>query len=107
MSAMQELRETRRVLEAECQKRQEQESTNRRLAVNAWLSPVDSVSDHDDALAVQQGDSDSGRWLLQQDLVREWSNPNSRSEPLLWINGKPGAGMTFGYLSQPLFTNIE
>jgi hypothetical protein len=90
---MDELHKTRRILEAECKIRQAEDAKLQHLAVVSWLSAADSASDHEDSLAVQEKDPDSGRWLLEQHLIKDWVNLHRSSEPVLWINGKPGAGM--------------
>ncbi|OJD34180.1 zinc finger protein [Diplodia corticola] len=92
--ATQELREMRRSLEAQWQQTQNEEAERRKRAVTRWLSVEDITIDHDDALAVLEKNPQSGSWLFQQDLIRDWLDPQSFAEPLLWINGKPGAGKT-------------
>lgn len=92
MKAMKELHEARQTLEDECKNRRDEASKHRRLAVVSWLSPADSLSDHEDIFEIHQRDPENGLWLFQQPLVRDWVDPSSLSAPLLWINGKPGAG---------------
>ncbi|KAF2815322.1 uncharacterized protein BDZ99DRAFT_516056 [Mytilinidion resinicola] len=94
IKAMEELHETRRVLDDECKRRQDEDGKHRQLAVVSWLSAADSASDHEDAFAVHEDEPDSGSWLFQHDSTKDWIDPYSSSEPLLWINGKPGAGKT-------------
>ncbi|KAF2492844.1 ankyrin [Lophium mytilinum] len=94
IKAMEELHETRRVLDDECKRRQDEDSKRRQLAVISWLSAADSASDHEDAFAVHEDEPNSGLWLFQHNSVKDWIDPYSLSEPLLWINGNPGAGKT-------------
>lgn len=94
MRAINELQQTRRIFEAECQRSQDEEAKKRQRAVIAWLSAADSATDHEDALAVQGNDPESGRWLFQQNSIKSWVDLHSLAEPLLWIKGKPGAGKT-------------
>jgi len=95
MKAMKELHEARSVLDDECKRRQEEDANRRQLAVVSWLSAADSASDHEHALAVHENEPRSGQWLFQQNAVKDWMDSGLSSEPLLWINGKPGAGTIF------------
>jgi hypothetical protein len=48
------------------------------------------------AASEQRKESQSGRWLLQNDDFQAWCNvTNAGSNPLLYINGIPGAGIGF------------
>ncbi|KAF2686439.1 ankyrin [Lentithecium fluviatile CBS 122367] len=91
MKAMAELHETRRLLEEENRRKLDEDTKLRQLAVTNWLRAADSTSDHQDALSVQENNSDSGLWLFKQNTIRDWVDQNPSTEPLLWINGRPGA----------------
>lgn len=91
--AIEELQKMRRALEDEFTRSQEEEVKKRQRTVVTWLSAADSTSDHDDSLAAQESLTDSGKWLLKQDLIRDWIVISPVVEPWLWISGKPGAGM--------------
>ncbi|ORY19419.1 hypothetical protein BCR34DRAFT_128195 [Clohesyomyces aquaticus] len=94
MKSMTELYEIRRMLEEECTKRQEEEAKSRHLAVINWLCAADSVSDHEEAISVQENNADSGIWFFEQETIRDWIDQSPSAEPVLWINGRPGAGKT-------------
>jgi hypothetical protein len=48
------------------------------------------------AASEQRKESQSGRWVLQKDDFQAWCNvTNAGSNPLLYINGIPGAGIGF------------
>lgn len=98
MKVVNEIHETRRILEEECRKRQDEERGRQQLAVISWLSAADSSGDHEHALSVYEDDLQSGQWLFQEDAIKNWVDRTSSSEPLLWINGKPGAGEAFSNL---------
>ena len=89
---MQELHEARRASDVECESRKAEDEFRRQHAVVAWLSAADSANDHEDALSVHENGPESGAWLFQQDIIKDWIDECSVSEPRLWINGKPGAG---------------
>jgi len=65
------------------------------IVLRSWLSAASSDVDQENAAKVREDYPNTGRWLLKQDLVRSWCDPRSSSIPLLWLNGKPGAGMDF------------
>lgn len=95
MKAMKELHEARSVLDDECKRRQEEDANRRQLAVVSWLAAAGGVGGHEYALAVHENEPRSGQWLFQQDTIKDWMDACLSSEPLLWINGKPGAGTAF------------
>jgi hypothetical protein len=99
---MKELHDGRRVLDAECKRRQAEDEHHRRLAVISWLSAADSASDHEEALEVQEEEPESGQWIFQEVIVKEWIGSYSPSETILWVNGRPGAGRGF----QPIFLSL-
>ena len=45
------------------------------------------------AASEQRRNSRSGDWILRDDMFREWADPHASKNPLLYINGIPGAGM--------------
>lgn len=71
-----------------------QTELNRQSAVANWLAQADSESDQRVAASVRQENSGSGRWLLEQQQMKRWLDPKYTLLPLLWINGRPGAGKT-------------
>lgn len=93
LRAIDELLETRRAIEDRCKNTEVADAEKRKREAAAWLSAADSTADHDDALSVFENDPGSGSWLFRQNLVEKWLDPQSLVDPLLWINGKPGAGI--------------
>ncbi|KAK4166950.1 hypothetical protein QBC43DRAFT_312675 [Cladorrhinum sp. PSN259] len=66
--------------------------TRRRTAALQWLSvaPLEAIHErHVQAMAINPN---SGNWLLNDSRFRKWFDPKYCSTPLLWLNGKPGAG---------------
>lgn len=78
----------------EFEKIEQQAEQNRRIAIANWLSAADSNSDYRAAASIRYETPNSGQWMLQQDLMKRWLDPKYPLQPLLWINGKPGAGKT-------------
>ena len=62
-------------------------------AVKLSLSP--HLYDVDLERIRQKSHQDTGQWLDNEVEFRRWFNPNDRLAQLLWLEGIPGAGMTF------------
>jgi hypothetical protein len=88
-----EIQRARTAAEAHVRALQEAELKNMQVVLRSWLSAASSDMDQENAAKVRGDYPNTGRWLLTKDLVRSWCEPNSSSIPLLWLNGKPGAGM--------------
>ena len=58
------------------------------------INPPNCYADQN-AASEQRKASQSGEWILQNEHLRAWRNVNADSNPLLYINGIPGAGMDF------------
>ena len=67
--------------------------SRRRRAVLQWLSPPNYQSIHEKNLETLSCYPGSGLWLLDDHRFQKWFHPLYCSSPLLWLNGKPGAGM--------------
>jgi ankyrin repeat protein len=94
MKLMEELYETRRAVDEDCKRQREKDENRRRDAAFSWLSAADSATDHEDALVIHEEGVASGEWLFRQDTIKDWMDPHSLPEPILWITGRPGAGKT-------------
>ena len=55
-----------------------------------WLCPPDAQARHEDAARARHGLS--GQWLLNYPRFTKWFSFDYCAEPLLWLNGIPGAG---------------
>ncbi|KAI1339051.1 hypothetical protein F5Y15DRAFT_416361 [Xylariaceae sp. FL0016] len=72
-----------------------QEFINRRWPdVRQWLSPYDSNLEQISCIKEKENFPQSGQWLLNDDLFKKWYGPLYCVNPLLWLNGIPGAGKT-------------
>ena len=68
------------------------EERRRNMAVFQWLSSPDVQAAHERCLEARAWNPKSGHWVLADTSFQEWVDPLFCSTPLLWINGKPGAG---------------
>lgn len=68
------------------------EERRRKTAVLQWLSSPDVQSAHERCLEARAWSPTSSHWILADSCFQEWVDPLFCSTPLLWINGKPGAG---------------
>ena len=71
------------------------EDTDRKekaLSVLNWLSSTDVNLDQETYIAIREDDPDSGLWILHNEKIKAWANPDSALIPCLWLNGIPGAG---------------
>jgi hypothetical protein len=82
----------RAAAKADFQRLKEEEERNRRIAVRNWLSAACTDVDQERGVSVRKHNPGSGRWLLGNNQVQGWFNPEFCSAPLVWINGIPGAG---------------
>ena len=57
-----------------------------------WLSSTDVNLDQETHVAVRDEDPGSGLWILHNEKIKAWANPDSVLIPCLWLNGIPGAG---------------
>lgn len=68
-------------------------------AVKEWLATGGQAQrDHEGFLAVREGYSRTGRWILNHEVIRDWVNPDTPATPIVWMTGIPGAGKGPQYL---------
>lgn len=80
----------RQNLRNEHQDSQEEQLHIRRTQVQQWLCPIDSELRHKDIMQIIY--PGTGEWLLRDHTFQQWSSLDYCANPLLWLNGKPGAG---------------
>lgn len=80
--------------EVEFRKIEQQAEQNRKLAVASWLSPANAESDHNSAASARHENPTSCQWVLEQNPIKRWLDPKYPLQPVLWVNGQPGAGKT-------------
>jgi hypothetical protein len=87
-----EIRSIRIHSEAQAFQRRQADLEWRQIVVKNWLSVSSHVNEQDKGAAIRAEFPMSGDWLLQQDQFKAWFDRDFCSAPLLWLNGKPGAG---------------
>lgn len=63
---------------------------NQHVFVQNWLSPVNVKVDQEGYIAMRHGDT--GQWILNNDAIKSWMDPNDQTMPIVWLTGIPGAG---------------
>jgi len=71
----------------------EAEDYRRRVTVYNWFRAASVEADQDHFSRIRAEYPETGRWLLALENFKNWFDTHFPSiPPLLWINGKPGAG---------------
>lgn len=68
------------------------EDRRRKTSVFQWLSSPNVQISHERCLEARTWNPKSCHWILADNRFQDWLDPLFCSTPLLWINGKPGAG---------------
>ncbi|KAI0894308.1 hypothetical protein F4806DRAFT_503618 [Annulohypoxylon nitens] len=87
-----QVRSLRKLAEAEFLESRKSQLNSRREAVLRWLSPAPLNGIHEHHCNARLGNPEAGKWLIGREDFNKWFHPSSCWTPLLWINGKPGAG---------------
>ncbi|KAI2470710.1 hypothetical protein F4781DRAFT_421113 [Annulohypoxylon bovei var. microspora] len=87
-----EVQNLRRITEANFQDLYKADLTRRREAVLRWLSPGELEYIHERHVTARCNNPVAGKWLISHANFQKWFDPLYCSTPLLWLNGKPGAG---------------
>jgi hypothetical protein len=69
----------------------------KRIAVTNWLSAADADADQVAFSAARQDIPGTGRWILEQPDIKTWLDRSQKTVPMIWLNGKPGAGQCFWF----------
>ncbi|KAI1321681.1 hypothetical protein F5Y16DRAFT_416784 [Xylariaceae sp. FL0255] len=59
-----------------------------------WLAPANVEAEHARHRKTRSICQFPGKWLLQDTYFRRWLDPESSTDPSIWLTGKPGAGKT-------------
>jgi hypothetical protein len=89
------IQKSRRVAISDFEKEIKDQDKLCRDTVNAWLCPFSWENQQETHRNTRSVCKDPGRWLLNDPRFQDWLSPDYCSKPLLWLNGIPGAGMTF------------
>ncbi|KAF4976357.1 hypothetical protein FZEAL_6955 [Fusarium zealandicum] len=87
-----QMKNCRAEAEAHFREMKETETRRRRSSVFQWLSTPNVEAVHERHVNARSLDPQSCRWILADSIFQQWFDPLYCSNPLLWINGKPGAG---------------
>jgi hypothetical protein len=87
-----EIRSIRINTEAQAIQRRQADLEWRQITVRNWLGTSNHMHEQEKGAAIRAEFPTSGDWLLQQDQFKAWFDRDYCSAPLLWLNGKPGAG---------------
>lgn len=90
---LEEARQARIRTEENFRKLDADEVVRRRTYLFNWLCAPNSMSDHEHLQNLIEDSPANGQWLLRTARFRAWYDSSSASSPLLWVTGKPGAGM--------------
>lgn len=85
---LQDLRISARI---EFQRASKAEQDRRREKILQLLGDVNPYAKHQDA--AKRRYADTGKWLLADELFKKWFDLDHCVEPLVWLNGMPGAGI--------------
>jgi hypothetical protein len=68
-------------------------------AAQDWLSAVNMRVDYEGYSAIRQDYPSTGKWLLTNDKIKTWLDPDNSTVSKIWLNGIPGAGKNTFYPS--------
>lgn len=74
--------------------------------MSQWLSSPNIEAAHEQHVKARSSNPTSCRWILGDDSFQRWFDRVYCSTPLLWINGKPGAGKLNTVLLEARLGNI-
>ncbi|KAK8084662.1 Ankyrin repeat-containing protein [Apiospora hydei] len=95
LSQIEDFRRDQDLRDAQFNKITESQEMQRLTNLKAWLNPPSIENDQYELSKVWKRYPGSGRWLLQNQSMKEWLDPLFPTiPPLLWMHGMPGAGKT-------------
>lgn len=89
-----EVQNVRQAAVHEFEKQMRDQDILRQDRVHAWLCHFSCEAQQEHHRNTRSVCKDPGRWLLDHARFQEWYDPDDCSEPLLWLSGIPGAGMS-------------
>lgn len=87
-----EVQNLRRMAETNLRDSYKAQLSRQREAVLRWLSPGPLECIHERHVVTRSSNPAAGRWLIGNENFQKWFDPLCCSTPLVWLNGKPGAG---------------
>jgi hypothetical protein len=71
----------------------EKEMRKKRLSdVLGWVAGPEASKDHNSTCEMRRDYGNTGLWILKHRQVLRWLDEEFPRQPLLWLNGIPGAG---------------
>ncbi|KAH8812890.1 hypothetical protein F5884DRAFT_318007 [Xylogone sp. PMI_703] len=64
------------------------------LATQEWLSAVNMKVNQEGYAAIRHEYANTGKWVLTNNHVKSWLDPDNGTVSRIWLNGIPGAGKT-------------
>ncbi|KLU87314.1 hypothetical protein MAPG_06315 [Magnaporthiopsis poae ATCC 64411] len=92
LTQFEETQSIRLAAEENLRRTNEDAQRRRRRDVFRWLRSPDMDAFHERHARARGWSTQSCAWLLQDPAFKDWFDPNFCQTPLLWLNGKPGAG---------------
>jgi len=78
-----------------CERQEASEMQRKRLEVLQWFSAADTTDlDQEQFTYTRREYHGSGNWILKNEKIRNWLEDDTPVSSMLWLNGKPGAGIT-------------
>jgi hypothetical protein len=101
LEQIQESRDARLQSQASFAALEQEQIHTKTLAVVNWLSAADSDADQATFSTARHDIPNTGRWILDVPSVQVWLDASKTSAPVVWLNGKPGAGESRIYSDHP------
>lgn len=77
------------------QAREEADAQRKRREVLQWFSAAETIRfDQENYSATRRQYSGTGDWILENEKVKNWIEEDTPISSILWMSGKPGAGMS-------------
>ncbi|KAH8800405.1 hypothetical protein F5884DRAFT_863111 [Xylogone sp. PMI_703] len=94
LEQIQEARDARLQSEVSFAAFEQKQNYMKKLAVINWLSAADSDIDQATFAMTRRDIPETGQWILSDPTIEIWLDPSQTTVPMVWLNGKPGAGKT-------------
>lgn len=87
--------EARKAQEDRFLKAERTEHDRQLMVVTDKINPINITVDQENVSSHWLKGQSFGLWLLENSKMKTWLDPTHIEEPLLWIKGIPGAGMSW------------
>lgn len=79
-------------IDLECQERQRH--NERLVRVQEWIAGPLPYRQHEKVCDVRSDYPETGLWIRRNDLISAWMNDDLPHNPILWMHGIPGSGLS-------------